>query len=322
MKAVKRKEDCMKKIISILICLVLFLGAPVAASEEITVCLNGTPLEFDVPPQLINDRTMVPMRKIFEALGAAVDRNGENQLVTAVKGETVVQLTIGSRFMKRNETVIELDVPPQIVNDRTLTPVRAIAESFELDVDWKQQEKTVMITQRETDVPEKPDADNVSEVLFTSFLLPGDNTIYPLFMRDIALVDKNGTCYCAQTTLYRILTMARYGYRFVEIPNHPNFLGFDMAVDIPLGIEGGFSVSGTGKTGALFDKNDRGKKYLYSADGLADHAPAVWYGSRCYLSVTDVLDFFEIPYERVVCDNGNNVIIELKDSEDLKQIIE
>ena len=313
-----------KKIISILVCFVLFLGAPVTASEEITVCLNGTPLEFDVPPQLINDRTMVPMRKIFEALGAAVDWNGENQSVTAVKGETVVQLTIGSRFMKRNETVIELDVPPQIVNDRTLAPVRAIAESFALDVDWKQQEKTVMITQRETGVPEKPDTDTdkVEEVLFTSLLLPGDNAVYPLFMRDIALVDKNGTCYCAQTTLYRILTMSKYGYRFVEIPNHPNFPGFDMAVDIPLGIEGGFSTSGTGKTGALFDKNDRGKRYLYSAEGLPDHAPAIWYGSRCYLVVTDVLDFFEIPYERVTCDDGNNVIIELKESEDLKQINE
>lgn len=69
-----------KKIISILVCFVLFLGAPVTASEEITVCLNGTPLEFDVPPQLINDRTMVPMRKIFEALGAAVDWNGEKSI--------------------------------------------------------------------------------------------------------------------------------------------------------------------------------------------------------------------------------------------------
>ena len=46
MKAVKRRGDCMnKKIISILVCFVLFLGAPVTASEEITVCLNGSDAE-------------------------------------------------------------------------------------------------------------------------------------------------------------------------------------------------------------------------------------------------------------------------------------
>ena len=62
-----------------LIMLISILAVPVSANDEIWVLLNGEKLEFDVQPQIINGRTMVPMRKIFESLGASVERENETK---------------------------------------------------------------------------------------------------------------------------------------------------------------------------------------------------------------------------------------------------
>lgn len=72
MNGVSRMKRVLSKImygIMILSILTGVLVMPVMAEEDIKVVLNGTELTFDVPPKLINDRTMVPMRKIFESLG-------------------------------------------------------------------------------------------------------------------------------------------------------------------------------------------------------------------------------------------------------------
>ena len=63
----------MKKVISMLVCITLLVSLfvmPVSAEQPISVFVNGEKLEFDVAPVLLNDRTMVPMRKIFETLDA------------------------------------------------------------------------------------------------------------------------------------------------------------------------------------------------------------------------------------------------------------
>lgn len=143
--------------------LVLVSAVPLGARcEGVTVTLDGRALDFDVPPRIIDGRTLVPMRAIFEAMGAEVDWNGQTQTVTASKyGDeeyTVVTMQIGnSVFTVMNDLIaansysfaqtknIELDVPPQIINDRTLVPARAVAESFGAEVDWDSQTQTVII---------------------------------------------------------------------------------------------------------------------------------------------------------------------------------
>lgn len=108
--------------------------------------LNGTMLEFDVPPQIINGRTMVPMRKIFESLGADVTWNGETKTVTAKAEDTVIIMQIDNCTMSVNGEEITLDVPPQLVNDRTLVPIRAASEGLSAVVEWYDITKTVSIT--------------------------------------------------------------------------------------------------------------------------------------------------------------------------------
>lgn len=115
-------------------------------NDAIKVNLNGKAISFDVAPQIINNRTMVPMRKIFEAMGATVDWNGDTKTVTSVKGDTTISMTIDNAEMTVNGKAVTLDSVPTIVDDRTLVPVRAIAEAFNSAVDWKADTKTVEIT--------------------------------------------------------------------------------------------------------------------------------------------------------------------------------
>ena len=126
----------------ILICLILvvtfFVGitAQAAQQQPITVVLDGEVLEFDVPPQIIDGRTMVPMRVIFEALGAEIEWDGATQTVTATRGYVIVRATIGDFHINVNGVRTRMDIAPVLVNNRTLVPVRFISEAFGAEVDW------------------------------------------------------------------------------------------------------------------------------------------------------------------------------------------
>ena len=126
--------------------LITSAAIPVMADEDIKVKLDGNTLSFDVPPQIINDRTMVPLRAIFEALGASVDWNQQTKTVTSVKGDTTIKLTIDSNTMYVNGNAVTLDTPACVVNDRTLVPVRAISEAYQTKVIWNKDTKTVALS--------------------------------------------------------------------------------------------------------------------------------------------------------------------------------
>ena len=114
----------------------------------ITITIDGKAIaneKFDQPPIIENGRTLVPLRVIFEALGAEVTWEDETQTVGATKGDTVISLQIGSAEMKINDTVKTLDVPAKLVNSRTLVPVRAVAEAFGCKVGWDGVTNTVII---------------------------------------------------------------------------------------------------------------------------------------------------------------------------------
>lgn len=113
----------------------------------ITVTVNEKIIDFDQPPTIIDGRTLVPLRAIFEALGATVDWNGDTQTVTSKQGKTTITLTINDNKMYKDGKAITLDVPAQMMNDRTLVPVRAVAEAFGCDVDWDSETQQVIITE-------------------------------------------------------------------------------------------------------------------------------------------------------------------------------
>lgn len=117
---------------------------PTAA--PINVLLDGTALTFDVPPQMVDGRTLVPLRAIFEALGAEVDWNDATRTITATKDATTVVLALGSTTPTVNGQTVTIDVPAAAIDGRTLVPLRFVAESFGVEVNWDGDTRTVTIT--------------------------------------------------------------------------------------------------------------------------------------------------------------------------------
>ena len=140
----------MKKTVSLLLVFVmLFSFAFTVNAQDVSVYINGEKLEFDVPAKIVNGRTLVPMRKIFESLGAVVTWDNPSQTATGKKDGTVVNLTIDSKTMFINGEPKVLDVGPMLIDSRTLVPVRAVAESFDCKVEWVEKTQSVEITTNE-----------------------------------------------------------------------------------------------------------------------------------------------------------------------------
>lgn len=137
----------MKKFLTLIILSFIFSCTPyiVNASDEVTVILDGEPLSFDVPAQTINGRTMVPARKIFEELGMIVDWDEETQTVSASKLGVSILLIIDDTTAYRNTIAQSIDVPAQIIDGRTLVPVRVISEYAGADIYWDAETNTVHI---------------------------------------------------------------------------------------------------------------------------------------------------------------------------------
>ncbi len=118
-------------------------------SDEIKVYVNGQQVIFDQKPVIENDRTLVPMRAIFEALGADVKWNNDTRSVIAEAADgTRITLVIDSKDMLRNNTdIIELDVPAKIIGSRTMIPLRAVSEALNCNVEWDGDNRVVTITE-------------------------------------------------------------------------------------------------------------------------------------------------------------------------------
>ncbi len=141
----------MKKFMALATAAVMATSVTAFAAEGIQVTVNGEAVSFEAQQPLIkDDRTLVPLRGIFEAMDATVTWEQENQTITSVKGEDTVVMRIGSKEMTRNGEAKELDVAPELIDGSTMVPVRAIAESFGSDVAWDEESKTVVITEKTT----------------------------------------------------------------------------------------------------------------------------------------------------------------------------
>jgi uncharacterized protein YkwD len=103
-------------------------------------------ITFDVDPQIIQGRTLVPLRQIFEYFGADVTWDGETRTVTASTTTKKVQLGIGESTAYVNDKPVILDVPAIIISSRTMVPLRFISESLGAKVEWNGDTRTVLIT--------------------------------------------------------------------------------------------------------------------------------------------------------------------------------
>lgn len=125
----------------------LFLNAlpAEAADGSIKVTVDGKALVMEVEPRNIDGRILVPIRDIFEALGAKVYWDGNTRAASGIKERTNVWVQIENNTAKVNGLDYTLDVPAKIINGKTMVPARFIAESLGAGVDWDSATQTVLI---------------------------------------------------------------------------------------------------------------------------------------------------------------------------------
>lgn len=143
----------MRKIFLCVFLIVSLLTIGCVYATDVSVKINGRAITFeDTNAQIINNRTMVPFRKIFNELGVSnddIDWNGDTKTIIAQKDQVEIKLQIGNAIAEKkldnNTTKITLDSEPVIINGRTLVPLRFIAESLGKIVSWDSNSKTAII---------------------------------------------------------------------------------------------------------------------------------------------------------------------------------
>ncbi len=121
-----------------------------SVNSGIHVYYNGKRISFHSyaqNPEILDGRTLVPLRSIFEAMGADVEWDGATSTAIAKRGNVEVKITIGASEIYKNGKAIPVDVPAMLLNSRTMVPARVIAEAFGADVDWNGNGRVVLITE-------------------------------------------------------------------------------------------------------------------------------------------------------------------------------
>lgn len=147
----------MKKFLITLFVSVMFI----TSAGAIDVYVNCQKLESDVPAQIINGRTMVPLRPIFESLDATVSWDNSTRTATGIKDGTRVDIQIDNTTAYVNGVPIALDVPAKIIDGHTMVPAAFVSQSLGAKVYWDDTTSTVRITTNLHDVVRVIDGDTI-----------------------------------------------------------------------------------------------------------------------------------------------------------------
>ena len=121
-----------------------------SVNSGIHVYYNGKRISFHSyaqNPEILEGRTLVPLRSIFEEMGAVVEWDGATSTAIAKRGNIEVKITIGANEIYKNGEPISVDVPAMLMNNRTMVPARVVAEAFGADVQWNSNGRAVLITE-------------------------------------------------------------------------------------------------------------------------------------------------------------------------------
>ncbi len=143
----------MKKAFILLVCIMMVISSAVTlntyAADDIKIVIDNENQSYDQMPVIMNDRTLVPLRGIFEALGAEVDWIDATKTIIGSKNDKTVILQVGNTTASMNNKKVTLDVSPTIVNSRTMVPVRFVSEALGANVEWVADTRTVVIKSNE-----------------------------------------------------------------------------------------------------------------------------------------------------------------------------
>lgn len=145
-------------------------------TQTATVRLDGQPLATAVPPIVRNGTTLVPMRDIFEALGATVVWDAGTQEINAQKDDKRIWLQIGNRTARVDRNQQWLSYAPMLYNGSTLVPLRFVSEALGAQVHWNGQRRVVRITTGERHAGNNT-GDNRGEQVAGSITIPAGAVI-------------------------------------------------------------------------------------------------------------------------------------------------
>lgn len=156
----------MKKKFSMLLSIVIAaasISIPVTTTaqdneQSINIVVSGSAIECDQPPVIVEGRTLIPLRAVAEAVGAEVNWDDAEKAIYINTASSELRLEIGADEMEiktdgKAET-IPVEVPAQIINERTMVPVRFVAEALGLNVEWQEENKTVIISSKTAEASE------------------------------------------------------------------------------------------------------------------------------------------------------------------------
>lgn len=121
----------------------------VCAEPELRVLLDGKQIAYDVPPQVVDSRTMVPLSHTVQRFtGQAPEWDESTKTITFISGGRTCVHTVGTKEMRIDGKTETYDTPSLIIDGRTLVPVRMIADCAGAETTWDAAGKTVIITSK------------------------------------------------------------------------------------------------------------------------------------------------------------------------------
>lgn len=138
------------KLLFVTMSLILFviIASAGAMASGLQLKVNGDAVDFDVQPTVIDGEIFVPLRPIYEALGARVEWYGAYKTINVVMEDERFLVQIGNTIAWIKKNHVTLETNPVVINNRTLVPLEVIALSIGAEVEWDQQAATVnVITQ-------------------------------------------------------------------------------------------------------------------------------------------------------------------------------
>ncbi|AUS28909.1 TolC family protein [Paenibacillus sp. P2(2022)] len=133
-------------LLSTLVLTSAFANLAGAQSGDIKVIINGVTQQYTQSPVFSQNTTLVPLRGVFESLGAQVEWDSKAKKVTASKNDDTLTLNIGSKLAYKNSNPVQLDAATQIQKGQVLVPLRFVSQSLGAKVNWDQRTRTVTIS--------------------------------------------------------------------------------------------------------------------------------------------------------------------------------
>ena len=165
----------MKKFISFVLVLsftILFLETFTYADDQpIRVYYQTYKILFDVQPQVIENRTLIPIRAVGQAMDLDVNFDAETNSVTVKNkdGSKKIQLKINSNEVNINDKIENIDIPAKIIDGRTLIPIRFISEKMGLSVVWDAKKRVIFINSGDSFIKNFPDIEAPIDLGLTRF---------------------------------------------------------------------------------------------------------------------------------------------------------